>query len=188
MSLLKTYNVSDIAAGVLNINKLNDDIESSGFVTDYENITLVKGSNDIPLYGGSFNDEDGVDDIVANHLANTLKEVKAQKSNAIDAKTDELVSLGYTYKSKQFSLSPNAQTNILALFVTKDSPAIVYPIEYNTLDDADNYFVTDAADLEAMYLTALGTKKARIDSGTALKDQVRAATTIAQVEAIIDNR
>lgn len=118
----------------------------------------------------------------------SLDNYKLLKNNAIDDKTGELISAGYTYASKQFSLSANAQTNILALFATKDNPALTYPIEYNTLDDTDNYMVTDATDLENMYLTALATKKASVDSGTLLKDQVRASTTRAQVDAVIDNR
>jgi hypothetical protein len=39
-----------------------------------------------------------------------------------------------------------------------------------------------------MYLTALSTKKAHLDSGTALKNQVRAATTHNEIDAVIDNR
>jgi hypothetical protein len=39
-----------------------------------------------------------------------------------------------------------------------------------------------------MYLTALTTKKAHLDSGTALKDQIRAAADTSAVNAIIDNR
>lgn len=188
MSLLKTYNLSDISAGVLNINKLNESIEESGLIVEYHNITHVKDGDDILVFGESFVDESGVDDIVSQHIAQTLAELKSQKSEEIDSRTGELISLGYTYQTKQFSLSANAQTNILALFATKDHPAIIYPIEYNTIDDADTYFVANAADLEAMYLTALGTKKASVDSGTFLKDQVRAATTNAEVEAVIDNR
>jgi hypothetical protein len=87
-----------------------------------------------------------------------------------------------------FSLSANAQTNILALDNTRDDPALSYPIEYSTIDDLDNYFVADSTDLHNMYLTALATKKAHVDSGTLLKDNIRDATTEAAVELIVDNR
>lgn len=118
----------------------------------------------------------------------TLDEYKQLKCNSIDQRTAELIELGYTYQGKQFSLSQNAQINILALDEVRNDPAITYPIEYNTIDDLDNYFVVDATDVHNMYLTALATKKGLVDSGTLIKDSIRACTTEAEVDSIIDNR
>jgi len=117
-----------------------------------------------------------------------LAQLKAYRYSEIDNKTGELVGNGFTYAAKVFSLSQNAQINILGLDNSRLDPAIVYPIEYNTIDDLDSYNVVDADDLHAMYLTALGTKKAVIDSGTVIKDQIRTAIDIAAVNAIVDNR
>lgn len=118
----------------------------------------------------------------------TLSNYKALRFNEIDRRTVELIHLGYSFGGKQFPLSANAQTNILALQVTKDDPALVYPIEYNTIDDLESYSIPNAATVHGMYLTALATKKASLDSGTALKDQIRAAVNEAEVNAVIDNR
>ena len=120
--------------------------------------------------------------------ATTLERYKAQKNQAIDQRSGELISLGYSFAGEQFSLSANGQTNILALDTTRDDPALTYPIEFNTKDDLGTFSIPDAATLHGMFLTALATKKTHLDSGTLLKDQVRAATTIAEVEAVIDNR
>jgi hypothetical protein len=117
-----------------------------------------------------------------------LADYKNLKHNAIDRRTGELIEGGYVYSTKTFSFSPNAQINIVALFATKDNPALIYPIKYNTIDDLDTYDIANAADLEGMYLTALGTKKAHLDSGTVFKDAVRAAVDEAGVDAVIDNR
>jgi hypothetical protein len=125
-------------------------------------------------------------DGIATELS--LDDYKLLKHNAIDRRTGELISLGFPYASKQFSLSAGAQTNILALDNTKDDPALQYPIKYNTKDDTDTYDIIDATDLHNMYLTALATKKGHLDSGTALKDQVRAAVDEAGVDSVIDNR
>lgn len=125
-------------------------------------------------------------DNIATELS--LENYKLLKYNAIDRRTGELISQGYTYGTKQFSLSSGAQTNILALDNTKDDPSLTYPIKYNNIDDSDTYDVIDATDLHSMYLTALATKKGHLDSGTALKDQVRSASNEAGVDAIIDNR
>lgn len=118
----------------------------------------------------------------------TLDDYKALRYHEIDNKTEEKIKLGFIYAGKFFSLSANAQTNILALDNTRDDPALSYPIEYNTIDDLDNYFVTDSTDLHNMYLTALATKKSWVDSGTTLKDSVRTCNTHLEVDAIIDNR
>jgi hypothetical protein len=118
----------------------------------------------------------------------TLSEYKDLRYDEIDSKTEEKILLGFAYAGKVFSMSANAQTNILALDNTRDDPAMSYPITYNTLDDLDSYNVVDSTDLHNMYLTALGTKKAWVDSGTQLKDAVRAAIDEQAVQAIIDNR
>lgn len=118
----------------------------------------------------------------------TLEEYKQIRYNEIDCRSSELISQGFTYQSKVFSLSVSAQTNILALDNTRDDPALTYPIKYNTIDDVDSYDVIDSTDLHNMYLTALATKKGVLDSGTTLKTSVRTATTQAEVDAVIDNR
>ena len=70
----------------------------------------------------------------------------------------------------------------------KDDQALVFPINWNTKGDEDTYTIADSADLHAFYLTAVGTLRSHLDSGTVLKDAVRAATTIAAVDAVEDNR
>jgi hypothetical protein len=118
----------------------------------------------------------------------SLEEYKDVRYKEIDARTEEKILLGFSYQGKVFSMSANAQTNILALDNTRDDPALIYPITYNTLDDLDSYNVVDSTDLHNMYLTALATKKAWVDSGTLLKDSVRDAIDEQAVQAIIDNR
>ena len=117
-----------------------------------------------------------------------LEEYKELRYHEIDAKTTDIILLGFTYQSKIFSLSQNAQINLLALDETRNDPALTYPIIYNTIDDLDSYTVVDSTDLHTMYLTALATKKGVVDSGTNLKTSIRNATTQAEVDAIIDNR
>lgn len=116
---------------------------------------------------------------------------KSLKTNAIDRRTGELISLGYEFPPASgniFSLSSTAQTNILALDHSKDDPALTYPISYNTIDDLNSFDVPDSATMHNMYLTALATKKGAVDSGTTLKDAVRSAVDEAGVDAVIDNR
>jgi len=121
----------------------------------------------------------------------SLEDLKCLRYRAIDNRTGELVGLGFEFpptSGLRFSLSQNAQINISALHQSKDDPALTYPITYNTIDDLGSYLVPNAATLHNMYLTALATKKTHIDSGTALKNEVRDAVNAEEVNLIIDNR
>ena len=145
--------------------------------------TLRAGSTYIMQENISVNDGTVVD--VNVDLAN----YKALRYTEIDNKTGELVVQGFEYPASSgniFSLSQNAQINISALNQSRDD--VAYPITYNTIDDINEYSVTDVTSMHNMYLTALATKKASIDSGSALKAQIRAAIDRAEVDAIIDNR
>lgn len=121
-------------------------------------------------------------------ITESLEVIKRAKVNAIDERTDALIASGFSFASKQFSLSLFSQNKIIGTHQIKDDAALVYPIRWNTLDDEDAIEIADATQLDGFYKTALGTIRARLDSGTALKDQVRAATTIADVIGVVDNR
>ena len=80
----------------------------------------------------------------------------------------------------------------LAVLLTTVAPALpqmTYPILWNVMDDNDGPLsLADAAAVHALFLTALGTFRYWKDTGTALLAQVRAATTLAEVDAITDPR
>lgn len=116
----------------------------------------------------------------------TVEEYKALKYKEIDDKTSKLIGEGFTYGGKKFSLSPIAQTNITNTFISKD--ALTYPVRWNTKDDAEAIDIADATEMTGFYQTALVDVKTKQDTGTALKDSVRVATTKAEVDAVIDNR
>ena len=115
-----------------------------------------------------------------------LAEYKTYRNTEINERTDELIALGYSYASLTFPLSDHAQTNLLGIYSTKE--LLTYPVEWNNLDDTAVYNITDATDVTNIFLTALGTKKASLDSGTHLKQQIEACSTYLEVQAIIDNR
>lgn len=118
----------------------------------------------------------------------TLAGLKARKFTAIDSKTDYLISLGFSYSSKQFSLSAEAQSRLNGVFQLRDDPSMVYPVTWNTKDDNDYVELADSAAVRDFYLAAVAAYRGPIDSGTALKEQVRVASTVAEVNAIYDPR
>ncbi len=123
--------------------------------------------------------------------SNHLTTVQQEKMAEIDVHTTELILGGFEYPASSggyFSLSMEAQSNLEGLHQVRDDTSIAYPVEWNHIDNADKLSLADSDAVSAFYLTALGVVRGHRDSGTSLKDQVRAATTVAAVEAISDNR
>lgn len=116
----------------------------------------------------------------------TLADYKTLRYNEVDAKTGELITQGFTYATMQFSLSSNAQINLLGLEL--DKAILTYPIEWNNIDDTDKYMIVDATDATNFHIASLTAKKTHLDSGSALKQSIRDCTTEAEVDAIVDNR
>lgn len=117
-----------------------------------------------------------------------LPVVKEARFADIDRRTEELIRQGFSFAGKVFSLSANAQQTYTGLYAIRAEPLLQYPVKVNTLDNLDHLLLADAAAIVGFYLTAVGTYRARLDSGTALKDQVRAAADAAAVQAVIDSR
>ena len=120
-----------------------------------------------------------------------LGQHKLERYIAIDVRTDELISEGFEFPDgyeHYYSLSAEGQLNILGAYTAKDSPYFAYPIKWPTILDDYELSINNAATLEAFYLTAVGTVRVVRDSGTVIKEAIRAATTTAEVDAIVDPR
>ena len=117
-----------------------------------------------------------------------LLEYKHYRIDEINFKTTELIDGGYTWDSKQFPLSTNGQINLVGLVHAANLNMLTFPIDINTIDDESRHPIADVTEVYNMFGTALGTKKAYLDSGTTLKDAIMAAVDEAAVQAIVDNR
>jgi len=116
----------------------------------------------------------------------TLDQEKKKKNKAIDQKTGVLISAGFSFNSKTFSLSSDAQRNWAEIHTNKDSANIPDPVPVTTVDDEE--YLLAKTDMDSFYWTGFAVIKGHLDSGRALKLQVKAATTIAGVQAVVDNR
>lgn len=123
---------------------------------------------------------------VTDHVPELLSEVKGKAFERIDRKTTGLISQGFRYQTKTFSLSPSAQRTYNGLARRKGS--WVYPVVLNTLDDLDTLVLASEAEVQAFDDAAAGAVRAALDSGTALKGYVRAAKTLAEVAVVQDSR
>lgn len=109
----------------------------------------------------------------------------------IDARTNELILAGYEFPPGSglvFSASEDMQRTLIALYMSRNHPAISYPITWSTGDDQDQLDLVDADAIEGFYLTGLGHIRACKDSGTALKQQIKNAPSLAAVAAVADTR
>lgn len=113
---------------------------------------------------------------------------KGNKTAAIDARTREIISEGFIYDCAEFSLSVQAQQNIVGLKVPIDMGWITFPHKVSTMDDNVEYELADATAYYNWYAAATTAIKTPYDSGRALKVQVMACTTVAEVDAIEDTR
>jgi hypothetical protein len=113
---------------------------------------------------------------------------RQKKFDAIDARTDELIGQGFTWSSAQFSNSLFGQSKVDGAYAAKDLTEFTYPIVWNSMDNMTTVSIPDAATMQQFFLAALGTIRAHLDSATPLKDQVRAASTVQAVEAVVDTR
>jgi len=165
---------------------LHKEIEDSQAVTEFDGITYSEGV--VAVYGQSVANQALLDNIIASHDSTGLAHFKQLKIQQIDAKSEKLIADGFMFDNVRFSLSHNAQLNLIGLYHSRNAPIMQFPIAYNSKDDSVVYTIPDVATLEAIYFTAFGAKKAILDAGTALKQAVRDTTTISEINAVHDNR
>lgn len=113
----------------------------------------------------------------------SLEELKNYRYAEIDKKTSELIAQGFTFDGRTFSMSTNAQINWSNF---PNLPDGLFPLSINDINE-DSYSLA-LADRLNFYLSALNYKNAQLQSGSALKAQVKAAVDVSGINAIIDNR
>lgn len=119
-------------------------------------------------------------------LDDNLDNHKQYVFSVIDEGTDKLIDKGMTFSGSVFSLSIYAQARYVSMLTAKQY--LGYPLEINSLDDNTSVSLTNETEVVMFCLTALAYVRDQVDSGTVLKDQVRVATTVEDLEAIVDTR
>lgn len=123
----------------------------------------------------------------ATVAAHGLKAAKWFKGLAVDRRTTELIAGGFTYATKQFSLSLPAQINWMDALVASGAAGFSYPYPVATLDN--NYYL--AADEAEMILIATAARDRRswaVATGVALKKPIKDAADQAALDAVVDER
>ena len=119
-----------------------------------------------------------------------VEPTRKRRYREIDTKTRELIQAGFEHPAVSgqfFSLSAEAQRYYLLLDSTR-SEAGVAPVTIDFIDNSGSLALTLATDIRSFFIAAAAGVQTHQASGTVLKALVRVATTIADVEAIVDSR
>lgn len=173
----------------INFTFLLNQLEAEETIPDPEGIAFSKDGLSLIL---TFADELSVeqtatlDALIAAHDPQVLENLKVQRREEIDKRTRELVDEGFEFEGIKFSASVESQARIMGCVIAGSNAP--FPIRWMSKDDTTYFDVEDVATMLAFYATGLGTLKGKIDIGTNLKVAINAATTIDEVNAIIDTR
>lgn len=165
--------------------KLLSEIKAASFSSKFYNLytygddVVFESSSDLTTA-----EESEFDTIINNHNIVDINQLKINKNLEIDKKTSDLISVGFTFNGNVFSMSSDAQRNWMGL--KQFSSSLSFPINVSTIDDGE--YSLKLSDLDTFVLTAIGTVQTHIDSGRALKVAVKNATTVAELDAIVDAR
>lgn len=144
---------------------------------DIDQLSIVFAS---ALSGGEKTTLDGV---IGSH---SLPVVRTQKCAAIDARTQALIDAGFVFDGRTYALDGVALQQLIAFDSMRAD--LTYAVELNTKDNTFKLKIGSSDDLHAFCLAGFVVVRANLDSGTALKDLVRAAAAVADVKAIVDPR
>lgn len=115
-----------------------------------------------------------------------LVENKTKRIDEIDTQTEILIGQGFDYEGSKYSLSPAAQRNQNWYYAAQAE--IAFPIEFFKMDNSASIVFANSGLMRPFILAAKERIRSLVDGGTALKSAVVAATSKAELDAVIDNR
>ena len=171
------------------IRELSRNVEAA-FPGELFKVRLAPGLAGVTILTENSLVEATLSQVVTDHKASgealSLETNKTKGILEVDRRTQELITQGFVYATKTFSLSLEAQinwTNVPAVAAT-----LTYPHRTYVKDDTDYHDFADSTELMAAYLAAVSTKQSHRNSGNTLKGQINDAVDQAALGAIVDSR
>jgi len=122
-------------------------------------------------------------------LSMPLEQARSYQNARIDINTPKVIAAAtFVYGGKQFSITPTAQFNTHVMWTRRNEVGFAYPVVRSTKDSLSSVSLPDAAAVEAFYTASENAVRAFLDEGNALKAQVNALATVAEVAAFVDPR
>lgn len=187
-----TYSISaDTALGVLYGDELVAALKASSLAPLYVSIEQPDTNPDIlvivttqVLTPGEKTTLDGI-----VNTSPTLDQYKTLKQDAIQRKNTKLIEAGFEYPAASGNIFPAAAQDRLRFLADQTSSGVLaFPVGRNTKNGLGKLNLNNANDVRLFNEAATEHVGGIEASGTALEDQVRAATTYAEVDAVVDNR
>lgn len=157
---------------------LSEEIIASNSVDNFTGLKVITGG--VAVNGTSILNVNDLDNVFVNH--NPLETYKEKAYVIIDENTESNIFAGFTFDTKLFSMSLSAQINWSNLFFI---PQAMFPLPVMTKDE--QLYLLDYSNLNAFYGTALSHKNTALQNGNNTKQQVKNATSIEEVDNIINN-
>lgn len=118
-----------------------------------------------------------------------LKPLKVARAAEIDARTEELIAEGLELSTgKVVSISDCALTRYNVTYLIRNAATAAYPVLVNTIENDGVQSLANAAQVEQFTEEVFLGHRVITDSGAALKGQIIAATTVAEINAVVDDR
>lgn len=166
-----------VREGVLSSSALASKYKGIRF--DEPNQLRIKFSQEL-----SVSEMSELESIISNYSPDPLPNAKSTKISEIDTKTQVLIMEGFQFDNNTFSLSLEAQKNWLALKSLESM--FTFPVEITTLDN--KAYLLQQSNLDSFVGLGIQAVQGYLNSGRALKEQVCSASTLPEVDSIIDNR
>jgi hypothetical protein len=116
----------------------------------------------------------------------TLAEAKSQKLDTIDQTTNYLLKGGFEYLGDRYSLGPSSREHLMQIAVF--GSALSYPFDYPNIDETGAIVLNSYAEAQAFVGAGVARAGYILTGDSALSKAVADATTVAEVEAVVDNR
>ena len=135
-----------------------------------------------------------LDALVASHnqISKLLDSLKERRLRDIDIRTSELIATGsFEYPEASgfmFSMTTTAQFNTLVMYTRRNDGNFTYPVVRSIKNNKSSISLSDVSAVEAFYAASEIAVRSVLDNGNILKEQVNDATTMEQVNAVVDNR
>lgn len=183
MSKFLTVQKSLAFGGLVDLLELRAGLQAAGINSD--SLSDMGAVGTLVLRVDDTVEQAAVEAVLANHDA-----LRPKRYAEIDARTAELIAQGFEWPASSgglMSLSISAQMKLEAMRNAAD--ALAYPVVLSRKSaKSSEYNVADATELRAIADAGALHVAAVVDAGAKLKAAIRAATTLSEVNAVVDER
>lgn len=109
------------------------------------------------------------------------------RRQGIDRVTSSIFNRGFTYDGVRFSLSVEAQANWNRMAAKHAAGNLTFPVDIST-KTGGSYTIADATAYEAFESACMTAIETILDTGRSLRAQVNSASTVEEINAIVDDR